>query len=163
MRAPVELLLTPDERQRYVAQLRDFKERLLPDVKRRILNPDDPDALDDLNDEISFVQGTIGVLEKMLPNAGTLSSEAATTAGYVRLGSRVRVRHEDGTEEVFVIGLTLYDLPSPKSGLRGVTWRSGVALALRGKRAGESGVVRAPVGKYELTVLSIEQPTSSRP
>ncbi len=71
MRAPVELLLTPDERQRYVAQLRDFKERLLPDVKRRILNPDDPDALDDLNDEISFVQGTIGVLEKMLPNAGT--------------------------------------------------------------------------------------------
>ena len=88
-------------------KLRDFKERLLPDVKRRILNPDDPDALDDLNDEVSFVQGTIGVLEKMLPNAGTLSSEAATTAGYVRLGSRVRVRHEDGTEEVFVIGLTL--------------------------------------------------------
>jgi transcription elongation GreA/GreB family factor len=165
VRAPVELLLTPDERQRYNAQLRDFKERLLPDIQRQRLHPesDDADALDDLNDASSFVLGTIEVLEEMLPRAGTLSSEAAATADYVRLGSRVRVKHQDGTERVYVIGLTLYDLPPRNSGLRGVTWDSGVALALRGKRAGESGVVKAPVGKYKLTVLSIEQPTSSRP
>ena len=165
MRAPVELLLTPDERQRYVEQLRDFKKRQLSDIERQKLHLEsgDPDALDDLSDASSFVHGAIGVLEKMLPQAGTLSSEAATTADYVRLGSRVRVKHQDGTEEVCVIGLTLYDLPPPKSGLRGVTWDSGLALALLGKRVGESGVVKAPAGKYKLSVLSVEQPTSSRP
>ena len=163
MRAPVELLLTPDERQRYLAQLRDFKERQLPDIERQRLHPESDDqVLDDLSDASSFVHGAIGVLERMLPQAGTLSSEAATAADYVRLGSRVRVEHEDGTGEVYVIGLTLYDLPPPKSGSRGVTWDSGVALALRGKRAGETGVVKAPVGRYKLSVLSVEQPTSSR-
>lgn len=155
-----DLLLTPLERERYAVQLREFEERMLPglEVKLKGMSADDEDAYDDILDAESFVEGAIGQLRQALRRAGSISTPEATKADYVRLGSRVLARHGDGSERIYVIGLTLYDLPPPTREVTGTDWGAPVAAALRGKRADEEAVVDAPCGTYVLQVLSVQQP-----
>ena len=144
-----DLLLTPEERDWYVNQLRDFKEHKLPELSRRQseLKPGDTDELDDLMEERPLLEGAIRNLERWLSQAGTISTQEAAKSDYARIGSHVLVRKQDGKECTYVIGLTLYDLPGRASGIQGSTWGSGVTNALLGKRAGEDVVVSSPGGK----------------
>jgi transcription elongation factor GreA len=161
-----DLQLTPEERGRYLKQLHDFEERALPDVRRRrdaLVGAGDDDAYDDVVDEESFVLGAIHTLRQALPRAGSISSEEAARADYVRLGSRVLVRYEDGTERRYIIGLTLYDLERPTPELAGTSWGSGVAKALLGRRTGDEAAVEAPTGRYTLRVLSVQQDAAYPP
>ena len=150
------LALTPAERARHAARLREFEGEALPEIQRRIESlqgTGDDDAYDDAVDALAFVSGAIETLRQALEHAGSLDEAAGAQADDVRLGSQVDVAYEDGTERTFTIGLDLYDCERET----GLSYASPVAQALVGRRAGDVVSVGAPAGQHRLRVLLVSQ------
>jgi transcription elongation factor GreA len=98
--------------------------------------------------EQAFVEGRIQELEYLLANARVV---AEAPAGEVSIGSKVRVRYEDGGEEAYtVVGAAE---ASPREGL--ISNESPLGQALLGHKAGDEVTVKAPDGAFKVKILQV--------
>lgn len=106
---------------------------------------------DEAKNEQAFIEGRILTLENIINNA-ILIKDGERPTGVVKVGSKVTVHTEKGTDEVYaIVGSTEAD-PSHGS----VSNVSPLGKALLGKRAGEVAEVRAPSGRIKFRIKKIE-------
>ena len=104
---------------------------------------------EDAKNEQGFVEGRILELERIIKNAVIIRPEAADL---VQLGSKVTVRHQDGSEEHYtIVGSAEVD---PSQGK--ISNQSPVGKALLGKRVGDEVEVKVPAGVLRLTITEIK-------
>ena len=104
---------------------------------------------EDAKNEQGFVEGRILELERIIKNAVIIHPEAADL---VQLGSKVTVRHQDGSEEHYtIVGSVEVDPGEGK-----ISNESPVGSALLGKRVGNEVEVTAPAGVLKMTITKIK-------
>jgi len=104
---------------------------------------------EDAKNEQGFVEGRILELERIIKNAVIIHPEAADL---IQLGSRVTVRHQDGSEEHYtIVGSAEVD---PSEGK--ISNESPVGKALLGKRVGDEVEVTVPAGVLKMTITEIK-------
>lgn len=106
---------------------------------------------DDAKREQSFVEGRIRELEAVLIHAKVVPHEAAPS-GWVKVGSRVRVITQDGSEETFTIVGSAEAHPLEAR----ISNESPVGKALLGKKVGEEVQVVTPGGVTSYTIRAVE-------
>lgn len=105
---------------------------------------------EDAKNEQAFVEGRILTLERMIKNAAVIPHEE-TPPQQVKLGAKVTVQTQDGTEEhYFIVGSAEAD---PSEGK--ISNESPVGKVLLGKRPGEEVEVRTPGGMLKLKIVAI--------
>ena len=106
---------------------------------------------EDAKQEQSFLEGRILTLETQIKNAELI--EHHNGSDRVDIGSRVRIRSEDGKDEdeFTIVGSAE---ASPREGR--ISNESPVGSALMGSRKGDSVTVRAPAGPVVYKVLSVK-------
>ena len=104
---------------------------------------------EDAKNEQGFVEGRILELERIIKNAVIIHPEAADL---VQLGSKVTVRHQDGSEEHY----TLVGSIEVNPGKGKISNESPVGKALLGKRVGNEVKVTVPAGVLKLTITEIK-------
>lgn len=105
---------------------------------------------EDAKNEQAFVEGRIMTLERMIKNAAVISPEK-TPPRQVKLGSKVTVQTQDGTEEhYFIVGSAE---ANPSEGK--ISNESPVGKVLLGKRPGEEVEVHTPGGVLKLKIVTI--------
>jgi transcription elongation factor GreA len=106
---------------------------------------------DEAKNEQAFIEGRILTLENIINNAILIKDEERST-GVVKVGSKVTVHTERGTDEAYtIVGSTEAD---PSQGR--VSNVSPLGKALLGKRSGEVAEVRAPSGRIKFRIKKIE-------
>ena len=104
---------------------------------------------EDAKNEQGFVEGRILELERIIKNAVIIHPEAADL---VQLGSRVTVRHQDGSEEQYtIVGSVEVDPGEGK-----ISNESPVGKSLLGKRVGDEVEVTVPAGVLMMTITEIK-------
>jgi transcription elongation factor GreA len=102
-------------------------------------------------EEQGFLEGRILELEALIKNA-EIVDPANSTPGVVSLGSRVSVRDDEGTAEVFeIVGSKEGDSRAGK-----ISHESPIGKALMGHRAGESVAVPTPSGTITFRIEGVE-------
>ena len=103
----------------------------------------------DAKENQAFVEGRIRELELLLADVEII--EEGNSGEIVDLGSKVRVRDEEGYEEVW----TLVGSPeaSPRQGR--ISDKSPVGQALMGRRVQDTVEATTPAGPIRLTILEI--------
>lgn len=105
---------------------------------------------EDVRSEQAFVEGRIMEIEQMLQNAVMI--EATHDHQKVSLGSKVKVRDQNGKDKTYIIvGMAEAD---PREGK--ISNESPVGAALLGKKAGETFEVKAPAGTTTWKVVKID-------
>lgn len=106
---------------------------------------------DDAKNEQGFVEGRILTLEHIVKGATVIPKDEAPPE-WVKVGSRVTLLNQEGTEEQFSI------VGSAEANPRGgrISNESPVGRALLGKRIGEALQVKVPAGILAFTVIAIE-------
>lgn len=104
---------------------------------------------EDAKNEQGFVEGRILELERIIKNAVIIHPAAADL---VQLGSKVTVRHQDGSEEHYTIVGSIEVNP----GKGKISNESPVGKALLDKRVGDEVKVTVPAGVLKLTITEIK-------
>lgn len=104
---------------------------------------------EDAKDFQGFIEGRIRELERMLADVEIIPEDSGNEV--VRLGSRVRIRDEEGYEEVW----TLVGSAEAEPRRGRISNESPVGQALLGRRVHETVEVRTPAGVTRLQVLEI--------
>ncbi len=98
--------------------------------------------------EQAFVEGRIQELEYLLANARVVADASTDEVG---IGSKVRVRYEDGSEETYtVVGAAE---ASPREGL--ISNESPLGQALLGRKPGDEVTVEAPDGAFKVKIIAV--------
>lgn len=106
---------------------------------------------DDAKNEQGFVEGRILTLEHIVKNATVISKDQAPSE-WVKLGCKVTLLNQEGTEEHFsIVGSAE---ANPREGR--ISNESPVGRTLLGKRIGEAVQVMVPAGVLTFTVIAIE-------
>lgn len=101
------------------------------------------------NDQ-GFMEARIKELEAIIKNHVLI--EAVKNSGVVNMGSTVRFREDDASEEAYrIVGPAEAD---PKAGT--VSYESALGKALLGHRVGEEVEVKTPNGAYRVRIVGIE-------
>ena len=104
---------------------------------------------EDAKNEQGFVEGRILELERIIKNAVIIHPEAADL---VQLGSRVTVRHQDGSDEQYtMVGSVEVDPGEGK-----ISNESPVGKSLLGKRVGDEVEITVPAGVLKMTITEIK-------
>lgn len=105
---------------------------------------------DDAKNQQSFLEGKVQKLESQIANAVVIDSPHSTAT--VKLGSRIRVRDQDGKEELY----TIVDAAeaSPLDGK--ISSEAPVGKALLGRRVGARVSIPVPAGTLALHIISVE-------
>jgi transcription elongation factor GreA len=147
--------LTQEGFKRLDGELEHLRTVKRPEVSDRIRRSKDMNDVtdnaeyDEAKSEQSFIEGRIVELELTLANAQIIQDSGSTE--YVGLGSRVKVRDDEGDEDDYrIVGSMEADA---KHGM--ISNESPVGRALLGKKPGESATVVAPGGSFTLTVVTI--------
>jgi transcription elongation factor GreA len=147
--------LTPEGKQRFVAELRELQTVRRHEVEERIRRAKefsdtvDNAEYDEAKTEQAFVEGRIQDLQRMLSSARMI--DEPMQADYVRMGSHVTVIDGEGDEQTYyVVGSQEAD---PRRGQ--ISNESPIGRALIGKRTGDEVTVVAPGGSFDLKVLGI--------
>lgn len=150
------MLLTPEGRQKLVAELDHLKNARRQEVMEQLQIArqsaegwDSPDVLEAKNEQ-AFLEGRIRTLERMLAESEILHVEP--NRGIVQHGSDVLVRNEDGDEERYVIVGSAEAEPS----LHRISSECPVGRALMGHKIGEQLEFLVPAGKRSLLILDIK-------
>ena len=148
--------MTPEGRRELEEELARL-EAELPTVSSRLgdarAGGNDPaENLDlrDAMDALALLEGRIGELRALLAAAEPID-EAPSRDGVARLGAKVKVRHEDGEE-------ALYMLVSPAEAdpRRGrISEESPIGRALVGRKKNEEVTAETPSGPERLVVLDV--------
>ena len=104
---------------------------------------------EDAKQEQSFLEGRILTLESQIKNAEVI--EHHNGSDRVGIGSRVRIRSDEGEEEFTIVGSAE---ASPREGR--ISNESPVGVALMGRRSGETVTVQAPAGPVAYVVVAVE-------
>lgn len=156
---PERLMLTPEGREKLRAELENLRNVRRKEAVERLQAArelsdawDSPEYMEAKN-EMSFIEGRIQTLERLLAEAGVITMEKpAGGVQFVRLGSTVTVLNEDGEEEHYtIVGSAEAD---PRTGK--ISNQSPVGQALLGRRVSDKVKAVAPGGMREFTVLSID-------
>lgn len=147
--------LTQEGFKRLDGELEHLRTVKRPEVSDRIRRSKDMNDVtdnaeyDEAKSEQSFIEGRIAELELTLASAQIIQESGSTE--YVGLGSRVKVRDDEGEEDNYrIVGSMEADA---KHGM--ISNESPVGRALLGKKPGESATVVAPGGSFVLTVVTI--------
>ncbi|MBA7655363.1 Transcription elongation factor GreA [subsurface metagenome] len=104
---------------------------------------------EEAKNEQGFVEGRILELERIIKHAVIIHPEAADS---VQLGSKVTVRHQDGSEDHYTIVGSVEVNPGEGK----ISNESPVGKALLGKRLGDEVKVKVPAGVLKLTITEIK-------
>ena len=104
---------------------------------------------EEAKNEQGFVEGRILELERIIKNAVIIHPEAGDL---VQLGSKVTVRHQDGSQEHY----TIVGSAEVNPGEGKISNESPVGKALLDKRVGDEIEVTVPAGVLKLTVTKIK-------
>lgn len=104
---------------------------------------------EEAKNEQGFVEGRILELERIIKHAVIIHPE---TADSVQLGSKVTVRHQDGSEDHYTIVGSVEVNPGEGK----ISNESPVGKALLGKRLGDEVKVKVPAGVLKLTITEIK-------
>jgi len=155
--AQKETFLTPEGLEKLKAELENLEAVRRPQVAEQIHRAKelggtvDNAEYDDAKNEQAFVEGRILTLESMIKSA-TLIKEGKSPSSFVKLGSKVRVRNQDGEEEHYTIVGSAEASPSEGR----ISNESPVGSALLGKRVGDDVEAEAPAGTLKLKLIAIE-------
>lgn len=128
------------------ARLRAEIEQLAQHRRPAVLSSGDARALRDIDRRLAFLGRRLEALEVIDP--------AAQPPGRVLFGATVTLRAEDGAERRYrLVGI---DEADPRRG--DVSFRSPLAAALLGARAGDVVTVRSPRGDEELEITAVAYP-----
>lgn len=104
---------------------------------------------EDAKEYQAFIEGRIRELERLLADVQIIAADGSGES--IHLGSRVRIRDDEGYEEVWtIVGSAEAD---PRSGH--ISNESPVGQALLGRQAQETVEVQTPAGPTRLTILEI--------
>ena len=117
-------------------------------VSREYGNMAESGEYETARDEQALNEGEIAKLEILLRDAVLV--KRATNSGRVDIGSTVVVRTDDGEETYSIVGTHEAD---PSKGL--ISDVSPMGRALMGKTPGETALITAPSGGYQVIVVSI--------
>jgi transcription elongation factor GreA len=154
--ARLTVRLTPEGRRDLEAELSRL-EAELPTVSSRLgdarAGGNDPaENLDlrDAMDALALLEGRIGELRALLAAAEPIEDMPARD-GVVRLGARVKIRHEDGEEASYLLVS-----PAEADPRRGrISEESPIGRALVGKKKNEEVTAETPRGPERLVVLDV--------
>lgn len=108
----------------------------------------DNSEYEELKEEAAMVEARIRELEQTLSLAVAIE---ASESGVVGLGSRVRLRGDDGEEETWTLVV-----PQEANALRGtISTESPVGRAVRGRRQGDAATVETPAGPMVFTIVEV--------
>jgi transcription elongation factor GreA len=103
-------------------------------------------------DELAFLDGRIGTLERLLAQADVAEPVRAGRPQRVRVGTTATIRDQGGEEERYIlVGPAEAD---PRRGL--ISDQSPVGRAILGRGVGDTVVVQTPGGTRRLTIVRIE-------
>jgi transcription elongation factor GreA len=152
-----ETFLTPEGLEKLKAELEQLQSVRRPQVAEQIHRAKelggtvDNAEYDDAKNEQAFVEGRILTLESMIKSA-TLIKEGKSPSKWVKLGSKVTVRDQDGEEEHYTIVGSVEAGPSEGK----ISNESPVGSALLGKKVGDEVEAQVPAGTLKLKVVAIE-------
>jgi transcription elongation factor GreA len=154
--ARLTVRLTPEGRRELEQELARL-EAELPTVSSRLgdarAGGNDPaENLDlrDAMDALALLEGRIGELRALLAAAEPIEAMPARD-GIVRLGARVKIRHEDGEEASYMLVS-----PAEADPRRGrISEESPIGRALVGKKKNEQVTAETPSGPERLVVLDV--------
>lgn len=148
--------LTAEGKARLQKELEHLRTERIPELSRTIqeLTGDgdvsDNSEYEEMKDEYMHLESRVYDLEHTLEHAEII--EPGSGDGSVQLGSKVRVRDEDGIEEEWLI-VDSYEASSSENR---VSDDSPVGKALLGCRPGNTATVETPGGAFSYTVLDVE-------
>ena len=154
--ARLTVRLTPEGRRELEEELSRL-EAELPTVSSRLgdarAGGNDPaENLDlrDAMDALALLEGRIGELRALLAAAEPIEDMPARD-GVIRLGARVKIRHEDGEEASYMLVS-----PAEADPRRGrISEESPIGRALVGKKKNEEVTAETPSGPERLLVLDV--------
>lgn len=150
------VVLTPEGRDRLVAELNQLRTERRPQVVRRLQVAreeseawDNPEVIEAKN-ELAFVDGRIMEIESMLSKAQVI--QPGGELDLVTLGSRVTLRSEED-DEIEVYTIVGSAEAQPQEGR--ISNESPVGKALMGHRVGDIIEVETPAGSRRLEIIKI--------
>jgi transcription elongation factor GreA len=154
--ARLTVRLTPEGRRDLEAELSRLEAELptvssrLGDVRAGGNDPAENLDLRDAMDALALLEGRIGELRALLAAAEPIEDMPARD-GIVRLGARVKIRHEDGEEASYMLVS-----PAEADPRRGrISEESPIGRALVGKKKNEEVTAETPSGPERLVVLDV--------
>ncbi len=148
--------LTPEGLEKLKAELHHLVTVERPRVAARIHDAkQDGDITEnaeyeDAKQEQSFLEGRILTLETQLKHA-ELIEHSANGSGKVDIGSKVKIRSDEGDEEFTIVGSAE---ASPREGR--ISNESPVGVALMGHKSGDTVTVQAPTGPVSYQLVAVE-------
>lgn len=154
--ARLTVRLTPEGRRELEQELARL-EAELPTVSSRLgdarAGGNDPaENLDlrDAMDALALLEGRIGELRALLAAAEPID-ENSSRDGVIRLGAKVKIRHEDGEEASYMLVS-----PAEADPRRGrISEESPIGRAIVGKKKNEEATAETPNGPERLVVLDV--------
>lgn len=152
-----EVFLTPEGLEKLTAELEHLRSVRRQEVADQIHRAKelggtvDNAEYDDAKNEQAFVEGRVLTLERMIKNA-TIIQEEKRPSKTVKLGSKVKVRTQDGEEEHY----TIVGSAEASPGEGKISNESPVGSALMGKRMGAEVEAKVPSGTLKLKLIAIE-------
>jgi len=152
-----ETFLTPEGLAKLEQELEHLRTVRRPEVAERIQRAKESRSAvnspeyEEAKNEQGFVEGRILDLESIIASATIINPEALPSDS-VQLGSKVIVRHRDGSEDLYtIVGSAEAD---PSEGK--ISNASPVGKALLGKQVGDTVEVPVPAGMRNLTIVEIK-------
>ena len=152
-----ETFLTPEGLAKLEQELEHLRTVRRPEVAERIQRAKESRSAvnspeyEEAKNEQGFVEGRILDLENIIATATIIHPEALASDS-VQLGSKVIVRHRDGTEDLYaIVGSAEAD---PSEGK--ISNASPVGKALLGKQVGDTVEIPVPAGMRQLTIVEIK-------
>jgi len=155
--AQKEVFLTPEGLEKLKEELNHLETVRRPQIAEQIHRAKelggtvDNAEYDDAKNEQAFVEGRILTLENMIKNAAIIEEEKRPSK-FIKLGSKVKVKGQDGQDEHYTIVGSAE--ASPAEGR--ISNESPVGSALLGRKVGEKVKVETPAGTITLKVVAIE-------
>jgi transcription elongation factor GreA len=154
--ARLTVRLTPEGRRELEQELARL-EAELPTVSSRLgdarAGGNDPaENLDlrDAMDALALLEGRIGELRALLAAAEPIEENTARD-GVVRLGARVKIRHEDGEEASYLLVS-----PAEADPRRGrISEEAPIGRAIVGKKKNDEATAETPNGPERLRILDV--------
>ena len=152
-----EVFLTPEGLEKLTAELEHLRSVRRQEVADQIHRAKelggtvDNAEYDDAKNEQAFVEGRVLTLERMIKNA-TIIQEEKRPSKTVKLGSKVKVRTQDGEEGHY----TIVGSAEASPGEGKISNESPVGSALMGKRMGAEVEAKVPSGTLKLKLIAIE-------
>jgi transcription elongation factor GreA len=154
--ARLTVRLTPEGRRELEQELARL-EAELPTVSARLgdarAGGNDPaENLDlrDAMDALALLEGRIGELRALLAAAEPIE-ENSSRDGVIRLGAKVKIRHEDGEEASYMLVS-----PAEADPRRGrISEESPIGRAIAGKKKDEQATAETPNGPERLVILDV--------